>query len=191
MIPKRTPEGYVGWNTPAGSELQVGQKGHEIGSTWIPLLTLTIDQPTLQVSPDGFFLGIAISPDTPPDYSYRLDYLLPTKDGIPPANPTPIPPLPAGATEQQRQQAAAAFNLATGQYRRYNSGSNAVSKIIGVNNFGEITFDWDKSDVRKRKLNHTVRWRKSIDDPLQFTDYVVSFDPDDADFAEIIPRAMP
>jgi RPA family protein len=45
--------------------------------------------------------------------------------------------------------------------------------------------------VRKRKLNHTVRWRKSIDDPLQFTVYVVSFDPDDADFAEIIPRAMP
>jgi hypothetical protein len=191
LIPKRTPEGYVGWNTPAGSQRAVGQIGHELGGAWVPLLTLTLDQPTLAVSPDGLFLGVAIDGGTPPDYSYRLDYLLPTKDGIPPAQPTPIPPLPAGATPEERRQAAAAFNLATGQYRRYNVDSGTVSKVIGVNNIGEITFDWDATDHRRRKVNHTLRWRGSEDGPVQFTDYVVSLDPDDADFAEIIPRAMP
>jgi hypothetical protein len=200
LVPRRKPEGYVGWNVPRDSERAVGQIGHEVAGAWVPLLTLNLDQPTVAVSPDGLFLGVAIDAATPPDFSYRLDYLLPTKDGIPPAQPPAIPMLGAGATQQQRQQAAEAFHLATGQYRRYNSGSPAVSKIIGVNNMGEITFDWS-ADPKKRKVNHTIRWRSSEDigedsssgepDPVQFTDYVVSLDPDDADFSEITPRAMP
>ncbi len=200
LVPRRTPEGYVGWNVPRDSEHAVGQIGHEVAGAWVPLLTLNLDQPTHQVSPDGFFFAVAVDGTTPPDFSYRLDYMLPTKDGIPPAQPPAIPPLSPGATPAQRQQAAEAFHLATGQYRRYNSSSPAVSKIIGVNNMGEITFDWS-SDPKKRKVNHTIRWRSSNDagdnstssepDPVQFTDYVVSLDPDDADFPEITPRAMP
>jgi hypothetical protein len=200
LIPRRAPEGYVGWNVPRDSERAVGRIGFATGGAWAPLLTLKLDQPTVEVSPDGLFFGVAIDPAAPPDYSYRLDYLLPTKDGIPPAQPPAIPPIPAGATPEQRQQAAEAFHLATGQYRRYNSSTPAVSKIIGVNNMSEITFDWN-ADPKKRKVNHTVRWRSSKDigkddssgepDPVQFTDYVVSLDPDDADFPEISPRAMP
>ncbi|MGZ5908559.1 MAG: hypothetical protein ACXWLB_01720 [Reyranella sp.] len=200
LVPRRTPEGYVGWNVPRDSQRAVGQIGDEIGGAWVPLLTLNLDQPTVAVSPDGLFLGVAVDAATPPDYSYRLDYLLPAKDGIPPAQPPAIPPLPTGATPAQRQQAAEAFHLATGQYRRYNSSSPAVSKIVGVNNMGEITFDWS-ADPKKRKVNLTLRWRSSSDvgdnnsssepDPVQFTDYVVSLDPDDADFPEITPRAMP
>jgi len=199
LIPRRAPEGYVGWNVPRDSERTVGQIGFETGGTWVPLLTLNLDQPTVEVSPDGLFFGVAIDPATPPDYSYRLDYLLPTKDGIPPEQPPAIPMLSAGATPEQRQQAAEAFHLATGQYRRYNVGGPAVSKIIGVNNVSEVTFDWN-ADPKKRKVNHTIRWRNSKDagnnnssdpDPVQFTDYVVSLDPDDADFHEITPRVMP
>ncbi|MCU1265910.1 MAG: uncharacterized protein JWM21_2228 [Acidobacteria bacterium] len=191
LIPSHTREGYAGWNTPAGAERAVGQRGHEIAGAWVPLLTLTLDQATLQVSPDGFFLGVAINPAEAPDYSYTLDYLLPTLDTIPTEQPAPIPALGSGATLQDRMKAAAAFRTATRQFRKYNAGNAKVSKVIGVNNLGEITFNWDANDPRKRKVSHTLHWRIDQTDTVQVTDYVVSLDPDDAGFAEIQPRAMP
>jgi hypothetical protein len=191
LIPSHKREGYAGWSTLAGSERAVGQRGREVAGAWVPLVTLTLDQPTVQVSPDGFFLGVAIDPTEAPDYSYTLDYLLPTRDTIPTEQPAPIPVLGSGATPQDRMKAAAAFHTATRQYRKYNAGSKQVTKVIGVNNLGEITFTWDANDPRKRKVSHTLHWRPDKTDTVQVTDYVVSLDPDDVDFAEIKPRAMP
>ena len=107
-----------------------------------------------------------------------------------PADTQPIPPLPAGATPDQRKMAAEALRLAATKYRMYNAGG-AVNKVIGTNNLAEITFDWHPTNVSLRRLHHTVRWRKDKDSPVQLSEYVVGLDPDDPSFAELVPRAVP
>ena len=148
----------------------------------------TLDQPTLPTAPDGWFLGNAVDPQTPPDYSYRLDYLTPPEVSVP-VDTTPIPPLPAGSTPDQRKMAAEALRLAATKYRMYNAGGK-INKVIGTNNFCEITFDWHPTNVSLRRLHHTVRWRKDKDSEVELSDYVVSLDPDDTKFADMVPRVM-
>ncbi|MEJ8823738.1 hypothetical protein WKW80_17130 [Variovorax humicola] len=190
LIPKSTSQGYVGWNTSLGSEKVVGQRGLSIAIPFTPLFSVKLDQPTLQTAPDGFFLGTAIDPQTPWDYSYRLDYLTPPEVTVP-VDTTPMPPVPAGSTPDQRKMAAEALRLAATKYRMYNAGGK-VNKVIGVNNFCEITFDWHPTNASLRRLHHTVRWRKDKDTSaeIQLSDYVVSLDPDDASLPEMVPRAM-
>jgi hypothetical protein len=189
------PQGYVGWSNSLGSERAVGQHGLVVGDTFVPLFTARLDQPTLQTSDvelfatfEGLLFGTAIDPQTPPDYSYRLDYLVPPEVTVP-ADTDPIPPLPPGATPDQRTMAAESLRLAATTYRMYNAGG-AVNKVIGTNNLCEISFDWHPTNVSLRRLHHTVRWRKDRDSPVQLTEYVVSLDPDDPAFAELVPRAM-
>jgi len=189
------PQGYVGWSNSLGSEKAVGQHGLVVGDTFVPLYTARLDQPTLQTSDvelfatfGGLSFGTAIDPQTPPDYSYRLDYLVPPEVTVP-ADTDPIPPLPPGATPDQRKMAAESLRLAATKYRMYMAGGE-VNKVIGTNNLGEISFDWHPTNVSLRRLHHTVRWRKDRDSPLQLTEYVVSLDPDDPAFAELVPRAM-
>ena len=188
LIPKTTPQGYAGWNTSVGSEKVVGQRGLSVAGPFVPLFTIRLDQPTLPTAPDGWFLGTAVDPQTPPDYSYRLDYLTPPEVSVP-VDTTPIPPLPAGSTPDQRKMAAEALRLAATKYRMYNAGGK-INKVIGTNNFCEITFDWHPTNVSLRRLHHTVRWRKDKDSDVELSDYVVSLDPDDSNFAELVPRAM-
>jgi hypothetical protein len=196
LVRTTTTQGYVGWNTSLGSEKAVGQRGFVLGGTWVPLYTVTLDQPTLQTAPDARLpwtdvklLGTAIDPQTPPDYSYRLDYLVPPEVTVP-ADTDPIPPLPTGATPDQRKQAAESLRLAATKYRMYNAGGE-VNKVIGTNNLCEISFDWHPTNVSLRRLHHTVRWRKDKNSPVQLTEYVVGLDPDDPTFPELVPRAMP
>jgi hypothetical protein len=191
------PQGYVGWSNSLGSKKAVGKHGLVVGDAFVPLYTARLDQPTLQTSDvelfatfEGLSFGTAIDPQTPPDYSYRLDYLTPPEVSVP-VDTTPIPPLPAGSTPDQRKMAAEALRLAATKYRMYNAGG-AMNKVIGANNFCEITFDWHPTNVSLRRLHHTVRWRpgSGSNSPVQLTDYVVSLDPDDSNFAELVPRAM-
>jgi hypothetical protein len=190
LIPKTTPQGYVGWNVAQGSEKVVGQRGLHPAGTFVPLFTLELDQPTVPVAPDGFFLGTAIDPQTPPDYSYRLDYLTPPAVTAA-VDTTPLPPLPAGSTPDQRKMAAEAIRAAATKYRMHNAGG-AVNKVIGTNNFCEINFDWHPTNVSLRRLHHIARWRKDKDtDVVQESDYVVSLDPDDPKYPAFVPRAMP
>ena len=189
------PQGYVGWSKSLGSEKAVGQHGLVVGDTFVPLYTARLDQPTLQTSDvelfatfEGLSFGTAIDPQTPPDYSYRLDYLTPPEVSVP-VDTTPIPPLPAGSTPDQRKMAAEALRLAATKYRMYNAGGK-INKVIGTNNFCEITFDWHPTNVSLRRLHHTVRWRKDKDSDVELSDYVVSLDPDDSNFPELVPRAM-
>jgi hypothetical protein len=181
----------------------VGQHGLVVGNTFVPLYTARLDQPTVQTTDVELFLtfeslrfGTAIDPNTPPDYSYRLDYLTPPEASVP-VDTTPIPRRPGGSTPDQRKMAAEALRLAAAKLRMYNAGGK-INKVIGTNNFCEITFDWHPTNVSLRRLHHTVRWYKGKkkdedtdkDSPLQLTDYVVSLDPDDSNFAELVPRAV-
>jgi hypothetical protein len=172
LIPDHVPEQYVGWNLRTGTTQKVGQV------TFPPAFTadLEFDKPTtIQV----FDSPVQYQYSVQPDYTYRLDYLFATRESMLPPPVDPIPPLPSGPlTPAQRQAAARTYNQATGYYRVYNAGDTAQREMVGVNNLGEITFDWGPGD--NKRLNHTLRWwHLAIADLLMFTDYVVSFDPNE------------
>ena len=65
----------------------------------------------------------------------------------------------------------------------------APRKIVGVNNLGQITFEWDLQLRRGRKVHHTLFWRNEAD-AMQRTNYPVSLDPEDAQFPELKPRLV-
>jgi hypothetical protein len=183
LVPKHIPEGYAGWNLPRGAKQVVGRRTFQAGAV-VATLPLQLDGPaTVPLSDED----IVIQYSRLPDYGYRLDYLLASNEATLPSMP-PIPPIPAGATPVQRKQAADAFRQATGSYRIYNAGSATRREMVGVNNVGEITFDWGAND--NKTVNHTLRWRHPSVPLVQFTNYAVSLDPKDPRFPEIKPAQV-
>ena len=191
LIRKHRPEGYIGWNLP--SRKTVALKKYK---STVPLPTQVVGSVdfragTLELwAPDlGIMATETVSWDVevliPPDYRYRLDYLLPTPTQIQ-LNARPVPALPAGATPTQRKQAAESFHAATARLRMYNT--NAQPKVVGVNNFSEITFNW--SSGPDKKVNHTLRWWSS-GSQVAVTTYTVSLDPNDPNFKDIKAKGEP
>src|SRR5207253_11262714 len=93
---------------------------------------------------------------------------------------TPLPPLPAGATAADRKKALDAFDKVTGNYRQYNVDPGFKKQIVGVNNLGEVTFEWPNTDAKN--VIHTVRWYHPVFATELFVDYVVPLDPNDTAF---------
>src|SRR4030095_13682465 len=93
-----------------------------------------------------------------------------------------IPPIPKGASADERKKAAYAFNKATGNYRVYNKGTKLKREINGFNNIGEITFDWGAGN--NKRVHHTIRWIFKFPN-FMFTTTTVSLDPNDGDFTDI------
>jgi hypothetical protein len=172
VIPPIEAEGYIGWNkatTPDG--LVVGKERHG----FIPYdIKFNKDEPTMPLI--ELLRGArvrSVEPSITPHYSYRLDYLLPT---APTQIQTPhIPALSGGTNPEQRKKAAETFHTASAATRIYNL--LAQPKVVGVNNFGEITFIWPPNSPDK-KVNHTLRWRDSAGN-LALTTYTVRLTPED------------
>jgi len=183
LVPKHAPEGYAGFILPIGTkvgERQIGATSLPQHEAWVPL---ELDQPTVQ------FRGTIFDPDPNqvrltkvPDYRYRLDYLNATAESTPPQKMPNIPPVPKGATADERKKAAAVFNKATGNYRVYNRGTKLQRQIVGVNNIGEISFDWGSGN--DKRVHHTNRWFSKFP-THHFSTTTVSLDPDDQDFPDI------
>ncbi|MGH4001154.1 MAG: hypothetical protein ACRDTJ_27260, partial [Pseudonocardiaceae bacterium] len=179
LVPKHAREGYVGWNLPVGSGQVVGQEIFGFGDTGVRL-PLKLDLPTVSLSEKNIEVQVS------PDYSYSLDYLPATTEGVVVPAPISIPSLPPGATTVQRKQAAGTFHQATRSYRNYNTSPSRKLDMVGVNNVSEITFDWRDGD--NKKVNHTLHWWNEKLSIVQVTDYVVSLDPDHPQFPEIKPK---
>ena len=97
----------------------------------------------------------------------------------PAAGPYSTHPLD-GHAAADRKKALQAFNVATGNYRVYDKNRKSRHEIIGVNNLGEITFDWGDGD--DKRVNHTLRWHFNVifETVLPvFTTYTVSLNPSD------------
>jgi hypothetical protein len=208
LVAKDMTEGYVGWNVPPSSKpYDVGSKkvtyfSLNAGPLHVPIRPITHDAPTIQIFPLPSDSSSVVEIDLPivPDYHYRLDYLLPSKQAWENKVATPIGPMPSsGDTADRRKAALDVFNAATSHYREHN-GSAGKEKLIGRNNISEVTFDWGPREetVDHKTVNHTVRWRTSIldfqggsPDPdfpttfVVFTTYTVSLDPNDKNFKEI------
>jgi hypothetical protein len=176
LIPEHAPEGYVGWNRPVGEGQLVGFTHPANG----PPDNVRLDHAaTVSLGAKNTEVEVLQAQD----YSYRLDYLVAATEKVLPSTPNAIPPLQPGATSAQRNRAVAAFRQATRAYRTYNTDPSRKPHIVGVNNVGEVTFDWPADD--KKTVTHTLRWWNA--DQVVLTDYVVSLDPDDALFPEIAP----
>jgi hypothetical protein len=194
-------EGYAGWNLASGQQIIPAGfiQAPPPLSARVQLPSATHDKPTVKIFPSG----VPITLTQKPDYWYRLDYVNPEAQSTQPAQPSPVPPLPAGnVSAADRQAALATFNAATGNYRAHNQKPGAA-KLIGRNNISELTFDWATRDVSagvdSKKAIHTVRWRENImpigiadpapdpDVPTTFvawTTYSVSLDPNDTSFPD-------
>lgn len=181
LIPDHKPEGYLGWNLPAGVKKQVARIKNNPGSgnSYTPV---KIKGPTTVAIWDLTFGMVA---EDQPDYSYRLDYLLAVNEGSLPPTPPPIPPMPTGTSDEDRRRAAAAYHAATGNYRIFNAKNATRREIVGVNNLAEITFDWF-ADGRRFVL-HTLRWHDQGTGSPRFTTFVVSLFPNDPTYPEIKP----
>lgn len=175
FIPPHRPEGYVGWNVPAGTNRRTlftasGGVSHFAGST----VALWSESS----------LPFRITLKRVPDYRYRLDYLTPLRQDLENLPKAPkIQPLPPGTTLVNRVQAAQAYKTANAHYRLFRR-SPGKEKIIGVNNFSEITFDWSNKAVR-----HTLRWHAPTGNFA--TTYRVSLNPNDSAFPDIPDGSNP
>jgi hypothetical protein len=115
----------------------------------------------------------------PPDYRYRLEYLVTSAQGQAPSVPPFLPPPSQCVTDADRQKCLQQFNQATGYYRTYKRSAGKQQDIIGRNNLGEVTFDWGAGNAKT--VNHTLRWWPTNNPapgaPFTWSTYVVSLDP--------------
>jgi hypothetical protein len=175
IVPGWVPEGYAGWNRAPGSGEHVGTILH-LAAGGVSGTQLKLDLPTVPVMQNGFKIRTLVDPD----YGYRLDYLRANTEATHQSNFGEVPPIPPGATPAQRQAAAAAFRVATGNYREYNKSRDAERQVVGYNNIGEVTFN---VTAGSRRVNHTLRWfHPAHPNQFEITNYSVSLDPNDQAF---------
>lgn len=181
VVPDNKPEGYIGWNLPSGVTKQVAKRKNNPGSgaSFTPIKAR--GPKTLSIWDAAF----GVVAEVPPDYSYRLDYLFAVLQAPLPDVPQDIPPMPTGNSPEDRRRAAEAFHKATSSYRKFNKANVTRREIVGVNNIGEVTFDWGAAD--NKFAIHTLRWRDASRASDMFTTYVCSLNPNDPMFPELKP----
>ncbi len=171
FVPPHNPEGYVGYNLPAGSVVaQVNEfvpGGGMVGSVWhdiklaqgaptgVPTVLLGHESTDQLMNPKNVKVTVT------PDYRYRIDYLLADRQGQQPVSPPTIPVL---SSSTPRELTVAVFNTATSFYRDYNYQGWSKQQIVGLNNIGEVTFVTNHGELTA--VNHTVRWK--LDDSADF-----------------------
>jgi hypothetical protein len=185
VIPRHKPEGYVGWNVSPGSKLVVGEVRHlRAGAERPAKRPIELDQPTVAMwiaSPRDI---VNFTFNRVPDYRYTLEYLKISRQGHELAQPPTIGSVPSGATPSQRREAAEKFKATHAHYRLVSGGLASKVKIIGVNNFAEMTFDWGPGD--NKRVRHTLRWH-NLRAPagVTWSTYDVSLNPNDPDFPDV------
>ena len=186
MIRHALTEGYVGWNPSSWPAGTVVGSDPLFGALLAKRRTLDVSQAE---SIDGQPVSALVSLVLPPDYRYRLDYLLPTGEAgsTPPVLPF-VPPLPtSAATPAERAKVAKAYETALSSW---NIASFAKAQIVvGVNNIGELTFAGE-TPAELRAL-HRLHWKQPKAPSPRSTLYTVRLDvnaPNDPEFPDITSR---
>lgn len=175
LVPPHVPEGYVGWNISPGTKLDVGKE--TIATSPPHEVKVDFKGPTLALWRERFPKN-TFRLHRQPDYRYRFDYLNP----LPPDTEDPsIPPLPTGAELTDRQKVAQAYKALNALFRLHNR-TPGKAKVIGVNNFSEVTFNWGEGD--DKAVRQTVRWHAPQVGDFATT-YLVSLNPNDVNFPDI------
>jgi hypothetical protein len=172
VLRRNRSEGYVGWNV--RSKTTVAYKNYRLGDSTTSREVITISEPkTLDLwTPDLGHLSWDVELQEKPHYRYRLDYLLPVRQQIQLQVP-PMPPLLPGTDAAARRAAAERYRQLAAQHRTYNR--QKPPKVVGVNNFGEISFAW--SGGPDKKVHHTLRWWAATS-KIALTTYTISLNAD-------------
>jgi hypothetical protein len=171
----------LGWNNPGGDTKQIGT----VSVLGLPLAWNTqAGDPALTYDSDSYFHE-TLNADANPDWRYRADYLLAdfeiNADDVDAANPEPL--------GNDRRQALRSYLKAADDYDDYTEKWGHGKEIVGLNNFGEITFEWEPPAARK--VIHTLWWRmeERLDNdqllkPAALSRFVVPMDFDDSRYPQ-------
>lgn len=122
------------------------------------LTTTTTDPPLWKINP----LTIPLAVSAPPDWIYRIDYIL-SEPRM--STPSAIPKPELWDTQTYLQSLK--------EYRKYMAEDAPGREIVGRNNIGEITFSWGLDD--EKSVTHQIWWWLSpTAQPLPLSKYIVS-----------------
>ena len=173
LIADHVTEYYIGWNQEPSGQLMGTWFARAIRLDGASSFYLKPLKQPPAVGNIGSALPVFIA--QPPDFSYQLDYVEINGGGKSPTGLRPLPPLPAsGATEDERKEAAHAIQLAMTNYRLYNKDSGVVRHIIGVNNFGDLSFTFPANDA-PALVRHRLHFR-TPDGQALFAEYAVNLE---------------
>jgi len=192
LVGKFKPEGFVGWNPPKGTTKVIGSRRVVMERSAPTTEPITINGPRTMAG--NRFAG-DVKMTAARDYGYRLDYLRARKEHpIPDWGKAALDPLPPTASEADRKKTAERFRKITANYRDYDQSESSERQMVGVNNIGEVTFDW-----AAKRVNHTIRWvgpkpgGNPGDTAVMLSTYVVSLDPADTAYKldDVMPPVKP
>lgn len=177
------PKQILGWENPDKRALEIGTAS----LAGIPFLWfIDGDNPAL-ANAQGPTLATDTILKKRPDWRYRIDYLLADYelDGF--------TPVTASAPTGSHQQALKEYMRASENHDDYAKRWGNGKEIVGLNNFGEVTFQWNPA--QPRTVTHQIWWRlekKGKDaaelEPFPLSKYVVSLEFDDAKYPKPRPE---
>lgn len=166
----------LGYTNPDKGKLLIGTRQR---------LGFTIDwetesgNPALAFANDPGFLASLGSLTRPPDWRYRVDYLLAEFE-----IDDDFQPKPAANPSGTRRQALEEYLKVAENFDDYAERWGNGKEIVGVNNFGEVTFQWGAEN--DRSATHALWWRleresgdDALLDPFPLSRFVVSLNFDD------------
>jgi hypothetical protein len=163
----------LGWANPGKQPKQIGTL-HFLDSSFS--WTTEAGNPALTFPNDMLMTGTL---SLEPEWRYRIDYLVAAFEIDDDFHPQPTP-----QPDANRSKALQSYLTAAKDYDDYAERWGNGKEIVGVNNFGEITFNW--SDSANRSVTHLIWWRLENQaksgaplDLFPLTKYIVPLNFDD------------
>jgi hypothetical protein len=147
------PQHYVGWHTAP----TITEPGNVL---W----TIRDDPPVVNLRPK-FSAGSMV--DRQPDWRYRIDFIHSAPRTSTPSQQVPIPPSWTLEASQDTYLATAK------EYKKYCEQHAAGAEIVGLNNIGEVTFEWAPGD-NKSVMHQLWWWLSPAASPFPITKYAIS-----------------
>lgn len=182
-LPER--QDWAGWNLPPGqSAIQIGQQG-EGSLFWKEYQPWLLEGTPARLRVNHLPKDSVIQ--TPEDWRYCVDYLLAeneeNRNVMPVDVDRPQPGFPAPGW--RRDYALKQYLSAAKNHQSYRSKWGNGKEIVGVNNLGEVTFQW--KDNQKAVVHELWWWLEGKDYPFPLSKWVISLDPDDPNYPKPAP----